>query len=211
MTCDPVPILGSGMAALGAASRLAAEAWVAVLYDANPYPGGDTATFDAGGGFLFDDGPHVSFTKDQRIRDLLADNVDGAFEEVKAYINNYWHRSWIPHPVQMHLHGLPTELVIKIVRDFVGVHATQQPAVTDYEQWLRAAYGDTFAESAVRPAAASAPMIQLTFWSTRSAEKSATASNASARQRHLEITRRPASCAMLTGKAGPCGMRNRTG
>lgn len=147
MTNDPILILGSGMAALGAASRLAAEGRKAVLYDANPYPGGHTATFDAGGSFLFDDGPHVSFTKDQRIRDFFAENVDGAFEEVGARINSYWHGSWITHPVQVHLHGLPVDLVVAIIRDFVKVHATGQPAVTDYEAWLRAAYGDTFAET----------------------------------------------------------------
>lgn len=147
MASDPILILGSGMAALGAASRLAAEGRSAVLYEANPYPGGHTATFPVGAGFLFDDGPHVSFTKHARIRELFAANVDGAFEDVPAHINNYWHGSWIPHPVQMHLHGLPTDLVVAIIRDFVAVHTTEAPVVDDYEAWLRASYGDTFAET----------------------------------------------------------------
>lgn len=147
MARHPILILGTGMAALGAASRLADEGRVVVLYDANPYPGGHTATFDAGQGFLFDDGPHVSFTKDDRIRDLLAANVGGAFREIRARINNYWHGSWIPHPVQMHLYGLPTNLVIDILKDFVAVHSDRQPEGDDYESWLRAAYGHTFAET----------------------------------------------------------------
>jgi protoporphyrinogen oxidase len=147
MADHPILILGTGMAALGAASRLEAEDRAAILYDANLFPGGHTATFDAGQGFLFDDGPHVSFTKHERIRDLLAANVDGAFEEVRARINNYWHGSWIPHPVQMNLHGLPTDLVVDIIRDFVAVHSSDQPEIGDYEAWLRAAYGNTFAET----------------------------------------------------------------
>ena len=117
-----------------------------MLYDANSYPGGHTATFDVGGGFLFDDGPHVSFTKDEQFADRLAANVDGRFEQVAARINNYWRGSWITHPVQMHLHGLPTDLVVDILRDFVTVQGGQ-PEVHDYEAWLRAAYGDTFAET----------------------------------------------------------------
>ena len=138
---------GTGMAALGAASRLADERRSAVLYDAHQYPGGHTATFDAGQGFLFDDGPHVSFTKHDRIRDLLAANVEGNFQDIAARINNYWHGSWIPHPVQMHLYGLPTDLVVDIVRDFVAVHSVERPEADDYESWLRGAYGDTFAET----------------------------------------------------------------
>lgn len=146
MPRDPIVILGTGMAALGAATRLAAEERPSVLYDANSYPGGHTATFDVGGGFLFDDGPHVSFTKDEQFADRLAANVDGRFEQVAARINNYWRGSWITHPVQMHLHGLPTDLVVDILRDFVAAQSGQ-PEVRDYEAWLRAAYGDTFAET----------------------------------------------------------------
>jgi protoporphyrinogen oxidase len=142
-----VIVLGSGMAALGAASKVADTGAPIVMYDANSYPGGHTATFSVGGGFLFDDGPHVSFTKDERIRDLLARNVDGAYEDVKARINNYWQGTWIPHPVQMHLYGLPVDLVVSIVRDFVDARESDDGQVDNYEQWLRKAYGDTFAET----------------------------------------------------------------
>src|SRR4051812_25281153 len=147
MTDDAILVLGTGMAGLGAASRLEAEGRKAILYDANPFPGGHTATFDAGEGFLFDDGPHVSFTKDERIRALLAANVDGAFREVPARIDNYWRGTWITHPVQMHLHGLPTDLLVDIISDFVAAQAAGEPEVTDYAAWLRAAYGDTFANT----------------------------------------------------------------
>ena len=135
------------MGALGAACHVADAGLPVVLYGANSYPGGHTATFSVGGGFLFDDGPHVSFTKDERIRDLLARNVDGAFEDVKARINNYWHGTWIPHPVQMHLYGLPTDLIVSIISDFVAARETSAERVDNYEQWLRMAYGDTFAEA----------------------------------------------------------------
>jgi protoporphyrinogen oxidase len=144
---EPVIVLGSGMGALGAASHVVDTGLPVALYDANSYPGGHTATFSVGGGFLFDDGPHVSFTKDERIRDLLARNVDGAFEDVKARINNYWHGTWIPHPVQMHLHGLPTDLIVSIISDFVSARETGDGPVDNYEEWLRVAYGDTFAEA----------------------------------------------------------------
>ncbi len=142
-----IVVLGTGMAAMGAAGHIAAAGRHAILYDASTYAGGHTATYDGGDGFLFDDGPHVSFTKDVRIRDLLAANVDGAYEEVKAQINNYWRGYWIPHPVQLHLYGLPTELVVDVVGDFVTAAQRDEGVAENYEQWLRAVYGDTFAET----------------------------------------------------------------
>ena len=66
---------------------------------------------------------------------------------MKARINNYWKGSWIAHPVQMHLHGLPDDLVVRIIRDFVDAQAAGVTETRDYEDWLRAAYGSTFAET----------------------------------------------------------------
>ena len=51
------------MGALGAAHRLSEEGMRPVLYDRNSYHGGHTASFRHEGGFLFDIGPHISFTK----------------------------------------------------------------------------------------------------------------------------------------------------
>jgi protoporphyrinogen oxidase len=147
---DPVVVIGTGMGGIGAGHRIAAAGRPAVLVDRNPYPGGHTATFPAGEGFLFDDGPHVSFTKDERIRQMLTAAVEGREQDIPAGINSYWHGHRIDHPVQMHLFGLPTELVVRVIRDFVaataGGHADDTPP-DNYEAWLRASYGDTFAET----------------------------------------------------------------
>ena len=85
-----VAILGAGMAGFGAAHRLHAEGRRSVMYEQKPYPGGHTASFHHAGGFIFDDGPHISFTKDARIQALFADSVHQQFETIHAYVNNYW-------------------------------------------------------------------------------------------------------------------------
>ena len=62
-------------------------------------------------------------------------------------IDNYWRGHRITHPVQCSLVGLPTDLVVDAIRDFVTVHdapLTPQPSYTD---WLLQAYGKTFAET----------------------------------------------------------------
>ena len=56
-----IAILGSGMAGLGAAQCFRSEGLSSTVYDKNPYPGGHTASHQVDG-FIFDEGPHVSFT-----------------------------------------------------------------------------------------------------------------------------------------------------
>jgi len=142
-----IAILGSGMAALGAARRLRAEGVEPTLYEKRAYPGGHTASFRSESGFVFDDGPHISFTRDERIQELFAAAVGGEYEVLQARVDNHWRGHWIKHPAQCNLHGLPEELVIAVLRDFVAVAGEPEAPAENYEQWLRSTYGDTFAET----------------------------------------------------------------
>ncbi len=85
-----VVILGSGMAGFGAAYGLHAQGLTPIMYDKNAYHGGHTASFRSDSGFVFDVGPHISFTKDPRIQGLFADSVDQQYETVQINLNNYW-------------------------------------------------------------------------------------------------------------------------
>ena len=99
-------VLGSGMAGFGAAYRLHAEGITPAMYDKNNYHGGHTASFRYDSGFLFDVGPHISYTKDPRIQELFADSVHQQYQTLQVSLNNYWRGHWPKHPVQLHLHGL---------------------------------------------------------------------------------------------------------
>ncbi len=116
-----VVILGSGMAGFGAAYKLHQEGITPTMYDKNGYHGGHTASFRHDTGFIFDLGPHISFTKDTRIQDLFADSVDQLYETMQVNLNNYWRGYWPQHPVQQHLHGLPQDVIVKVISDFVEV------------------------------------------------------------------------------------------
>lgn len=148
-----IVILGAGMAGLGAAHRLRGEGVSAQIFDKNPYVGGHAASF-VHGSFIFDDGPHISFTKDKRLQKLFSDSVDGEFEILQTRVNNHWQGHWIKHPAQCNLYGLPTDLVVDVIRDFVAAQQPPQEApqeavgtIANYEDWLVAAYGRTFAET----------------------------------------------------------------
>ena len=147
MASPNIVILGSGMAGFGAAHRLSAEGITPVMYDKNSYLGGHTASFRYETGFLFDVGPHISFTKDSRIQQLFADSVEQQFETVQINLNNYWRGYWPIHPVQLHLHGLPDDLIVQVINDFVEERSAAERPIGNYADWLLASFGRTFAES----------------------------------------------------------------
>ena len=101
-----IVVIGTGMAGFGAAVRLNAEGIRPVVYDKNSYLRRTHGLVQDAQGFLFDLGPHISFTKDPRIQDLFAGYVDQTYESVQINLNNYWRGIRITHPVQLHLNGL---------------------------------------------------------------------------------------------------------
>ena len=147
MPTPNIVVLGSGMAGFGAAHRLHAEGIAPVMYDKNAYYGGHTASFRYESGFLFDVGPHISFTKDSRIQELFAESVDQRYETIQINLNNYWRGYWPLHPVQLHLHGMPEDLIVKVITDFIEERNAPERPVKNYADWLYASFGKTFAES----------------------------------------------------------------
>src|SRR5258705_9826137 len=110
-----IVVLGSGMAGFGAAYRLHGAGITPVMYDKNCYYGGHTTSFRYDTNFVFDVGPHISFTKDPRIQALFADSVDERFQSIQIELNNYW-RGYLPrHPGQLHFYCLPNHVVVKII------------------------------------------------------------------------------------------------
>jgi protoporphyrinogen oxidase len=141
-----IAVLGTGMSAFGATHRLAGEPVDVVLYDKSKVYGGTTVSYRAPSGFVFDKGPHVSFTKDERVQNILADAVGGEFETVQYNLDNYWKGHRLPHPVQTNMHGLPVDVIAKVIEDFAKQSATPGE-IRNYDDWLVAAYGRYFADN----------------------------------------------------------------
>ena len=147
MPTPNIVVLGTGMAGFGAAYRLHSEGITPVMYDKNAYYGGHTASFRYETGFLFDVGPHISFTKDTRIQEVFADSVEQQYETIQINLNNYWRGHWPLHPVQLHLHGMPEDVIVKVISDFVEERGAPERPIKNYADWLLASFGKTFAES----------------------------------------------------------------
>lgn len=142
-----IAILGAGMAGFGAAHRLYNEGLRPILYEKKHYHGGNSASYNFNDEFIFDRGPHISFTKDKRIQELFARSVHQRYEIIKTGVNNYWKGYWIKHPAQCNLYGLPQGLIDTIINDFRNVRDCSSGRINNYEDWLIASYGKTFAET----------------------------------------------------------------
>jgi len=142
-----VCVIGTGMAGYGAAHRLTEAGKRPILFDKRHHIGGHTASYTFEGAYTFDEGPHVSFTSEKRVQKILADSIDQKYEVLKTKVNNYWKGHWIKHPAQVNLHGLPVDLVIKVIQDFIEAQQKEPGEIKNYEDWLLASFGPTFAET----------------------------------------------------------------
>ncbi len=139
-----VAIIGAGMAGFGAAFQCHNMGIPATVYEQHNYHGGHAASFSKDG-FVFDDGPHVSFTKNERLQVLFARSMGNQFEIVKTNPNNYWKGYWIKHPAQCNLYGLPQNMVLEILVDFIQRNTNAD--IKNYQDWLMASFGKKFAET----------------------------------------------------------------
>src|ERR1700738_2903648 len=140
-----IVILGSGMGGYGAAYRFHNEGIKPGMYDKNAYYGGHTASFPDSG-YIFDQGPHISFTKDTRIQELFGGGGAGKQGSMGRNLKTSGRGHWPQHPVQLHLHGLPEDIVVKALTDFVEERSAPERTIKTYADWLLSSFGRTFAE-----------------------------------------------------------------
>jgi len=144
---EKVVILGAGMAGYGAARKLKDANIDATIYEKENHYGGHCASYAFNNKWIFDDGPHISFTKSDKVKDLFAGNVKNDYYEFNAFPSNYWKGKWINHPAQVNLHGLPAEFNAQILSEMINATYQTPPPVKNYEEWLYASFGKTFAEN----------------------------------------------------------------
>ena len=149
-------VLGAGLAGLTAAYTLqqAGESdWLVLEKEREPGGHARSVVVD---GYVFDFGPHILFSNDAAmealIRDLLGDNMRA--QERQAFIYHAAHHLYTRFPFQAHLYGLPVELVRECLVELVSAVERRarngfEPA--NYEQWMRAMFGDGIADRLMIP------------------------------------------------------------
>jgi protoporphyrinogen oxidase len=140
-----ITILGAGIAGLSASYHFGHER--CTIFERRPRLGGHTSS-ESLFGFTFDQGPHVSFTKHEYVRDLFERSTDGAIREFSVRTRNYYRGAWIDHPAQVHLWQLPEPLRQRCYEEMISAaRAEEAEPPQNYHQWLTATFGATFAET----------------------------------------------------------------
>lgn len=135
-------ILGAGLAGLSTSFHLNHNC---KIFEKKSHSGGHIHSQKING-FTWDEGPHVSFTKHDYVKDLFAESCE--IVEFPVYPTNYYKGHWIPHPAQANLYALPEPIRTECLESFLSsrneTDVQKQPS--DYKQWLHMAFGSVFAE-----------------------------------------------------------------
>ncbi|MBT9493242.1 MAG: FAD-dependent oxidoreductase [Paucibacter sp.] len=137
-------ILGAGLAGLSASYHLGHEN--CLLLERQGHSFGHIAS-EMREGFTWDQGPHVSFTKHEYVRELFRRSVDSAFEDFPVCVGNYFNGHWIEHPAQTALHQVPEPQRSACLASFLQTRRGAVQNVPDnYQDWLDMAFGPVFTE-----------------------------------------------------------------
>lgn len=137
-------ILGSGLAGLSSSYHIGHNKCLLLEKNSHAYGHIHSTKRD---GFTWDQGPHVSFTKHQYVRDLFATNVENAFEEKLVQTSNYYNGTWISHPAQSNMYQIPEPLRTHCLESFLSSRQNNNQSPSNYEEWLKMAFGTVFAET----------------------------------------------------------------
>lgn len=139
-------IVGAGLSGLSLAYHYPGKSTIFEKLDTI----GGTARTEEENGFFYDYGPHVSFTKDPYIIDLLSKRTP-VFERDTKPLNTYRGIEF-PHPALFHLDKLPKEECYNILIDLIKAYKNydQNYEPLNYEDWCEKNQGKYFAQNYTR-------------------------------------------------------------
>lgn len=139
-------VLGSGLAGLSSSFHIGHRR--CLILEAKPHPYGHIHS-EFVDGFVWDEGPHVSFTKHAYVRELFEESLDGKFEEYEVTTGNYFKDRWIDHPAQSNLYQVPEPLRSQCLDSFLSSREQVAKAgdPVNYRDWLHLSFGEVFAET----------------------------------------------------------------
>ncbi len=135
--------MGAGLSGISASYHLGHQN--CIIFEKNSFPGGHIRS-EILDGFTWDEGPHVSFTKQEYVRELFEKNTEREFLEYPVSTANYYYGKWIPHPAQCNLWAVPQPLREQCLVDFLASRTQMDTQPVNYDEWLKLAFGSTFTE-----------------------------------------------------------------
>jgi protoporphyrinogen oxidase len=136
-------ILGAGIAGISASYELEKNNITSLIIEKGNSWGGLLDNFSIDG-FRFDKFIHLSFTENDFVNDIF---LKTPFIKHKPLSSNYYNGYWLKHPAQNNLFPLGQEEKEIILSDFQNRNSVEISQINNYEEWLRAQYGNYFAEN----------------------------------------------------------------
>lgn len=137
-------IIGAGLAGLSSSYHIGHDKCLILEAKSHPFGHIHSEQLD---GFTWDEGPHVSFTKQDYVKEFFADSVDRQFEEYEVVTGNYYQGHWIDHPAQSNLYQVPEPLRSQCLESFIASREDEAVDPINYEEWLHQAFGPVFADT----------------------------------------------------------------
>jgi len=142
--CD-VLVLGAGFSGLSTSYHIGHDR--CVILEKNSYLFGHCSSHDEDG-VVWDEGPHVSFTKSDYVKELFEKSVSGGFVEYDVLVGNYYQGHWIDHPAQVNLYQVPQPLRNKCLSSMMEVSKlNMKKKPENYGEWLLASFGYDFSHT----------------------------------------------------------------
>jgi protoporphyrinogen oxidase len=139
-----VCILGAGISGLSSSYHIGHQ--FCEIFEKEVRIGGLLQTEDKNN-FTWDRGPHVSFTKNEYVKNLFSKNVDCNYDEFEVKIENYFKGHWIPHPAQLNYHAIPSPMKEICLSSFIDSLNIKNKKINNYEEWLEGSFGIQFAKN----------------------------------------------------------------
>jgi protoporphyrinogen oxidase len=139
-------IIGAGLTGLSCSYHIGHNN--CLILEAKPYPYGHIYS-EIIDNFTWDEGPHVSFTNHDYVKELFDESVNGEYEEYEVTTGNYFRGHWIEHPAQSNLYQIPEPLRSQCLESFLNSRKdlNEKAIPQNYGEWLHLAFGKVFAEN----------------------------------------------------------------
>tara|TARA_B100001057_G_scaffold414375_1_gene431438 strand:- start:1059 stop:2318 length:1260 start_codon:yes stop_codon:yes gene_type:complete len=138
-------LLGSGLSALGFLEKNKLQTFI--VYDKNNYVGGHAYSHIIDG-YYFDEGAHISHSRNKFFLDYLGTEKLNKANTFKSNICNFKNNKKIGYPIQFYLSDLDITDKIKILKDAFTI---SQNKINNYNDWLLDNFGKHLTDNYYMP------------------------------------------------------------
>ena len=135
-----VVILGAGLSGLSSSYHIGHEK--CLILEKKSHVGGH-ANSKKKYGMFWDEGPHVSFTKSNYVREIFG-YPGKEINKIPVKILNYFEKHWLNHPANINLQPLNETFKKKLLKDFIYSKSKNKKKSNNYEEWLVNNFGELY-------------------------------------------------------------------